>query len=92
MSTDTLIILAGTLTALVSLSGFPSSWKDWMVLILGVFVIALGIVVRRRGKKMVPGGLKRPRRKGFVESMPTDIDPIVHTESVLAREDRNEND
>ena len=97
MSTDTLIIFSGVLTALISFSGFPSSWKDWMFLTLGVCIIVLGIVMRRRGKKLVTTLAKRQRRRGVVESVPSEIEPIVTTESTpteLAhvRDDRNEND
>ena len=48
MTLDALIMLAGALVAFLSVAGFPPSLYKPMFFILGVFVIALGIVVRRR--------------------------------------------
>ena len=49
MTTDTLIMFAGAAVALLPYLGFPNSWDSVFFLILGIFVIALGIVVRRNG-------------------------------------------
>lgn len=49
MSLDALIMLSGALVAFLSLAGFPPSWYKPMFFVLGIFVIVLGIVVRRRG-------------------------------------------
>ncbi|MBV9159672.1 MAG: hypothetical protein JO019_03715 [Candidatus Kaiserbacteria bacterium] len=54
MTLDTLIILAGVLTATLPFLGFPHSWDTVFFFLLGVFVIALGIVVRRRRKDLSP--------------------------------------
>ena len=48
MTLDTLIMLAGSLIALLPFLGFPSSWDTAIFFILGVVVIGLGIAVRRR--------------------------------------------
>ena len=52
MTLDTLIILAGALVAFLSIAGFPPSWYKPMFFVLGFFVVALGIIVRRqRGER-----------------------------------------
>jgi hypothetical protein len=51
MSLDALIMLLGTLVALMPFFGFPNSWDRVILLILGIFIVLLGIVVRRRGSK-----------------------------------------
>ena len=62
---DALIILSGSLVALVPYMGLPRAWDDRLLVILGVFILSLGIVVRRRKY--------RPAQKteAFVESAPT---------------------
>ncbi len=53
MTTDTLIMFAGAAIAILPYLGFPNSWDSVFFLVLGVFVIALGIVVRRNGGSAV---------------------------------------
>lgn len=48
MTLDALVILAGALVAFLSVAGFPPSIYKPLFFVLGVFVIALGIVVRRK--------------------------------------------
>jgi hypothetical protein len=48
MSLDALIIFAGALIAILPFLGFPVSWDHPIFFILGICVIVLGIVVRRR--------------------------------------------
>ncbi len=48
MSLDALIMFAGAVIAIVPFLGFPVSWDHPMFFILGICVIVLGIVVRRR--------------------------------------------
>lgn len=48
MTLDTLIMLAGAFVALLPFLGFPNSWDRFFFLCAGIFIIALGIVVRRR--------------------------------------------
>ena len=49
MTLDTLIMLAGAFIVLEPQLGFPTGWDNVLLFIAGVFVIALGIAVRRRG-------------------------------------------
>jgi hypothetical protein len=49
MTLDTLIMLSGGFVAVLPLLGFPNSWDNVLFFLAGIFVIALGIVVRRRG-------------------------------------------
>lgn len=49
MTLDTLIMLSGALVAVLPFLGFPNSWDNAIFFLAGVFVIALGITVRRRG-------------------------------------------
>jgi hypothetical protein len=42
-------MFAGAAVAVLPYLGFPNSWDSAFFLILGIFVIALGIVVRRSG-------------------------------------------
>lgn len=51
MTVDTLLMLSGTLVAILPFLGFPQSWDKVLFLILGILVVALGIVVRRRGNR-----------------------------------------
>lgn len=69
MTLDALIMLAGSLVALLPFLGFPNSWDTVMFFFLGIFVVALGIVVRRRGWKQHPREPQQ-RASGFVESAP----------------------
>lgn len=51
MSLDALIMFSGALVALLPFLGFPNSWDAVMFLVLGLFIVTLGVVVRRRRKK-----------------------------------------
>ena len=48
MTLDTLIMLAGAFVAVLPFLGFPSSWDTVLFFLAGVFVVCLGIVLRRR--------------------------------------------
>ncbi len=48
MTTDTLIILIGTLVALLPFLGFPVAIDMVLLIIAGISIIALGISIRRR--------------------------------------------
>ena len=48
MSLDTLIMLAGASVAILPFLGFPTSWDTVLFLIAGIFIIGLGIALRRR--------------------------------------------
>lgn len=69
MTLDALIMLVGFLVAILPFLGFPIQWDNIILVVLGVFIIALGIFVRRRGSARSPGA---PKGNGtaFVESAP----------------------
>ncbi|MFA7309362.1 MAG: hypothetical protein WC050_00465 [Candidatus Paceibacterota bacterium] len=68
MTIDSLIMLSGAFVAVLPFLGFPNSWDSVFFLVVGVFVIALGIIVRRRGQSLI---VRRPMRDPhFVEHMP----------------------
>lgn len=48
MTLDALIMLAGALVGIWPFLGFPPSWDTVILFVLGAFIFALGIVVRRR--------------------------------------------
>lgn len=48
MTIDALIMLGGAFVAVLPFLGFPNSWDTFFFICAGVFIIALGIVVRRR--------------------------------------------
>lgn len=84
MTLDALIMGAGALVALLPFLGFPQSWDKILFFLLGAFVIALGIVVRRQS-----GSLKSAqtlRRHGFEESRP----PQASTVHGLRHEEAHE--
>jgi len=47
MGKDVLIMLLGVWVALLPFLGLPNSWDNIIFLISGIFIIGLGIVVRR---------------------------------------------
>jgi hypothetical protein len=75
MTLDTLIMLSGGFVALLPFLGFPNSWDTVFFFLAGVFIIALGIVVRRRGGNEGSASdspVKSGRSNGmFSESIPT---------------------
>lgn len=66
MTLDSLIMLSGVFVAILPFLGFPNSWDSVILFILGAFVIALGIVVRRR----TPRRTIADRDSIFVENTP----------------------
>jgi membrane protein implicated in regulation of membrane protease activity len=48
MTLDTLIMLAGVAIAALPFLGLPPNWDTILFVLLGVLVLALGIIVRRR--------------------------------------------
>ena len=71
MSLDALIMLFGALVALLPFLGFPNSWDRILLLILGIIIVILGIVVRRRGSRK--GREETPRM--FAEATSSDASP-----------------
>jgi hypothetical protein len=49
MTLDALIMLSGAFVALLPFLGFPTSWDTVLLFVIGLFIVALGIVARRRG-------------------------------------------
>lgn len=49
MTLDALIMLVGGFIVLEPQLGIPATWDTILLSIAGVFVVALGIAVRRRG-------------------------------------------
>ena len=49
MTLDALIMLSGGFVAVLPFLGFPNSWDSVLLFLAGIFIIGLGIVVRRRG-------------------------------------------
>ena len=78
MSVDSLIMFSGAFVAILLQLGFPQSWDRVLLAIAGVLILALGIVVRRRG--LMPR--QRPGNgEVFSRSMPgQDILPPRHDE------------
>lgn len=66
MTLDALIMLSGVLVAIMPFLGFPPSWDMPILVVLGVFILALGIVVRRRSSRAM-----MPRDNGTL-AMPLD--------------------
>ena len=48
MTLDALVIFAGGVVATLPFLGFPSTWDHAVYFFAGIFVIVLGIAVRRR--------------------------------------------
>lgn len=66
MTSDALIILAGSLVAVLPFLGFPGSWDRIFLLVLGVCIVALGIAVRRKQVAQRP----EVKPTHFAESQP----------------------
>ena len=74
MTVDSLIMLSGAIVAALPFLGFPNSWDNVLYFLAGVFVIALGIVVRRRGQRLQVKHKREPR--DFAEVAPHYPDDI----------------
>ena len=59
MSLDALIMLSGAFVAVLPFLGFPNSWDRFFFLAAGIFIVALGIIVRRRTGHVV----KAPKQR-----------------------------
>jgi hypothetical protein len=60
MSLDALIMFSGFLVALLPFLGFPNRWDAIILFVIGLFIVMLGIVVRRRRKDVSRGGQRTP--------------------------------
>jgi len=72
MSLDALIMLAGALVAVLPFLGFPAGWDTAFYFLLGVFIIALGIVVRR--STHTPPASSPKQGSMFSESTPSSVE------------------
>ena len=78
MTLDTTLMLAGALVAVLPFLGFPADWNKIFFFILGVLVIVLGIVVRRRYTSRAEGSRTN---HAFSENTPPQGDPSFGTSS-----------
>lgn len=93
MSLDALIMLSGALVVFLSVAGFPPSWYKPMFFILGLFVIVLGIIVRRqRGERetaqRLGGAAKQPvqmKPQTPSPAIPRPVPPQSFHENEVAR-------
>lgn len=65
MTIDGLIMLMGALVAALPFLGFPIFWDNIILVMLGVLIITIGIIIRRRG--ISPA---KKRTTVFVENTP----------------------
>lgn len=68
MSLDAMIMFSGVVVTLIPFLGFPLKWDNIILAVLGVFIIMLGIIVRRRGI-IRRAGMQRSQQM-YVESSP----------------------
>ncbi len=66
MTIDALIMLGGAFVAVLPFLGFPNSWDTFFFFCAGVFIIALGIVVRRRLGRSASGPKKEEMSAGDI--------------------------
>jgi len=74
MTLDTLIMLAGALVALLPFLGFPNRWDNVLLFLAGTFVVALGIIVRRRLGQRTRSGVRTGGGTTYLESQPRQPD------------------
>lgn len=48
MTLDALIMLSGAFVALLPFLGFPNNWDTVLFFLAGIFIISLGIAIRRK--------------------------------------------
>lgn len=78
MTLDTLIIASGAFVGLLPFLGFPNSWDTALFFLAGVFIVGLGIVVRRRRGEEETAAR---RASTFVERA-----PLIRHEETIASE------
>ena len=72
MTLDALIMALGAFVAILPFLGFPIKWDTALLVAVGIIIIVLGIVVRRRGLGRRAGA---PRNgSSYVESTPSAAD------------------
>lgn len=86
MTLDTLIIFSGTFVALLPFLGFPNSWDTTLLFLAGIFIVGLGITVRRwRGAEET---MRRKSTGAFRESLPGQGSPTQTSKSFARHEER----
>jgi hypothetical protein len=70
MTLDALIMFAGFFVAILPFLGFPIQWDNILLVAAGIFIIALGILVRRRGVARST----KPQNLTYTESTPRGAD------------------
>lgn len=68
MTIDALIMLMGALVATLPFLGFPIRMDNVILVVLGIIVISLGIIVRRRD--VAQRARERRAHQTYVESSP----------------------
>ena len=68
MTLDILIMFSGAFVALIPFLGFPLKWDNVLLIIAGVFIIAFGIMVRRRG--LMRRSVIKSGKESLVEGVP----------------------
>ncbi len=68
MTLDTLIIGSGAFVALLPFLGFPVRWDMTLLFVAGLFIVGLGITVRRR--RGAEETAQRRKTTVFAESAP----------------------
>ncbi|MBI2610953.1 hypothetical protein HYW60_03385 [Candidatus Kaiserbacteria bacterium] len=66
MTLDALVMLAGAFVAVLPFLGLPNSWDTVLLFLVGMALVGLGIVLRRR----LGSTLKRSSGEAFVENTP----------------------
>ena len=84
MTLDTLIICAGAFVALLPFLGFPQSWDTAFFFLAGIFVVGLGIAVRR--KRGTLETLMRKNPMPLAENLSRDSTMATHHEGPVASE------
>ena len=76
MTIDALIMFSGVMVTLLPFLGFPLKFDNIILVVLGIVVIALGIIVRRRGLKR-SSAVHTGNGTTFVENVPR-VESEVH--------------
>jgi uncharacterized membrane protein len=70
MTLDAVIMLVGAFIAVTPLLGFTQEWDKVIAFMLGALVVALGIVVRRRGARISRPVMAPKKTAAYVETAP----------------------
>lgn len=68
MTLDTIVMLAGGAVLVLQFLGFPQSWDNVFYFILGIFILGLGIAVRRNAHQALAEKKAARRTDVFVEN------------------------